>query len=321
MQHKFRWLVGAFVMAMLVGFNANPSPQPQRVSDLVARLDIVEKENRAQQKTLDALSERVEALEALGADSEDLIFYDDVMIPNDWEQDDSSDGVVRYWHDPTWELSNDEPGTMDLWLDDDTAIFFTWDWASDLLTILHNDEDYFRVFEKDLVRSDDSIQMDLNASGPVAFMQEDAHYWDISVSSVDGYRSRMLSIFYPCSDRTSCNILFVRFNANLENDKMIAAFGREDWSFVHTFAKGVEFLTIGKATVAANANVHACPAITCEIVDRLVRGEIVDVVAVSENGAWYQLESSKWISAARVLGAPLGLPVVSDNEVLDQEEI
>jgi hypothetical protein len=131
----------------------------------------------------------------------------------------------------------------------------------------------------------------------------------------------MLSIFYPCSDRTSCNILFVRIDANLENDKMIAAFSREDWSFVHTFAKGVEFLTIGKATVAANANVRACPAITCEIVDRLVRGEIVDVVAVSENGAWYQLESSKWISAARVLGAPLGLPVVSDNEVLDQEEI
>jgi hypothetical protein len=221
---------------------------------------------------------------------------------------------VRYWNDPLWELASDEPGTIDLWLDEETAIFFTWDWAYDLLVELHDDEDFFRVFEEDLVRSDDTLQMAVEQSGPVEFMGKDAHYWEISVQSADGYSSRMLSIFYPCSDRTSCNVTFVRLDPDAEDALPVKEFDGEDWSFVHTFANGVEFLTEDKATVTANANLRQCPAIDCEIVGRLVRGEIVDVVAVSEDGAWLQLESGEWVSSALVFDAPLDLPIISEGE-------
>ena len=314
MQHKFRWLVGAFVVAMLVGFSANPSPQPQRVADLVARLEALEEENLAQQDVLDALSARVDALEALGGETSGILLDDDVTIPDDWEEDDSSDGVVRYLYDPSWELANDEPGTMDLWMDEDTAIFFSWDWSFDLLDNLHDDEDFFRVFEGDLVWSDETIKMDVENSGPVEFMGEEAHFWEIRVESIDGYASRMLSIFYPCSDRTSCNITFVRFDPDPEDKERVAAFNTADWAFVHTFANGVEFLSDGKASVTANANLRACAAIDCEIVGRLVRGEIVELVAVSEDGAWFQLKSGEWISSALVFGAPVDLPVINGNE-------
>lgn len=313
MQHKFRWLVGALVVAMLVGFRANPASQPQRVADLVARLEAVEEENLAQQDALDALSARVDALEALGNEAGGMVFNDEVAIPDNWELDETSDGVVSYAYDPNWELANDEPGTMDLWMDEDTAIFFSWDWAFDLVEDLHDDEDFFGVFEEDMVRSDETIHMEVENSGPVEFMGEEAHYWEISVASIDGYASRMLSIFYPCSDRTSCNITFVRFDPNPEDKKRVEEFSPQDWEFVYTFASGVEFLSDGKASVTANANLRACPAIDCEIVGRLVRGEIVELVAVSEDGAWYQLESGEWVSSALVFGAPDDLPVITDS--------
>jgi hypothetical protein len=44
-----------------------------------------------------------------------------------------------------------------------------------------------------------------------------------------------------------------------------------------------------------------------------VRGEIVELVAVSEDGAWYQLESGAWVSSALVFDAPVDLPIVTDS--------
>lgn len=318
MQNKWFWLVAALVMtilaAMLVGFDADPSPQPQRVSDLVARIETLEEENSDQQQMLEELSGRLDALEEMGVEGSAFIFAEDVTTPEEWVERESSDGILRYWHDESWELTSDEPGAIDLWLDEDTAIFFSWDWASDLLDDLHDDEDFFRFFEEDLVWSDDTLQMDTVESGEVEFVGEEAHYWDISVESVDGYSSRMLTIFYPCNDRSSCNVIFVRFDPDPADDEGVGEFGREDWEFVHIFANGIEFLTEGEATVTANVNMRECPATSCEIVGRLVRGEIVDVVAISEDGLWYQLESGEWIAAGLVDGAPEDLPTIRGNE-------
>lgn len=319
MQHKAYLLVASFVAtmvvsALLVGFAANPAPKPQRVTDLAARLEALEEGSIAQQEMLDDLLERVETLEAMGGGSRAITFDKDVIIPDDWERAFSSDGILRYWHDPRWELSRDEPGTVDLWLDEDTAIFFTWDWSRNLLPDLHDDEEFLRFFEKDLVWSDGSVQMTKENSGPLEFMGEDAHYWEISIENTEGYSSRMLSIFYPCSARSTCNMIFIRYDPDSEDDESLAAFDRKDWNFANTFANGVEFLTEGKATVTGNANLRACPEINCEIVGRLVRGEIVDVVAISEDGAWYRLESGEWVSSALVVDAPSNLPVVDEGE-------
>jgi hypothetical protein len=317
-QNKVLLLIAGFVVALLLGFSANPAPQPQRVSDLVARIENLEEENGTQQELLEALSARVDALEASGGGATSVpTLAEDVEIPEAWVDADSSDGIIRYWHDPQWELASDEPGTMDLWLDEDTAIFFTWDWAYDLVDDLHNDEDFLRIFEEDLIWSDNTLRMREEDSGSVDFMGEDALYWEISVEALDefGYSSRMLTIFYPCSELTSCAVSFVRFDPDPDDDdELVDEFSSRDWEFVNTFANGVEFLTEGEATVTANANLRECPAIRCEIVGWLVRGVIVKVVAVTEDGRWFQLESGEWIASSLVNNAPSDLPVVSNNE-------
>lgn len=308
-------LLAAMLLVVLsVGFNVNPMRQPQRVSDLVARIEALELENAHQQKTLDAIDMRVDALENLGNRTSPILLDEDVIIPRGWQQGDSSDGVLRYWHDPHWELASDEPGAIDLWLDEDTAIFLTWDWSADLLNDLHNDKEFLRFFEQDLLRSDAEIQMDVAKSDALTFMGEDAHYWEVRVASADGYASRMLTVFYPCSDRTSCNIVFVRFDPDPKDTEPVAAFNLENWNFIHTFAHGIKFLTVGKATVRANANLRACPAVDCEITGRLVRGEIIELTAISADGLWYQLESGDWIASGLIFGAPTDLPVVGDRE-------
>lgn len=317
--HRSVWLIVGLLAALLlvvlsVGFNANPAPQPQRVSDLVARIEALEDDNADQDARLEALSARIDVLEELGGGARALVLNNDVIIPREWVQDDSSDGVLRYWHDPSWELTNDEPGTMDLWLDEDTAIFFTWDWSFDLLADLHNDEEFLRFFEKDLLRSDETIQMNLVESDELTLMGEDAHYWEIRVNSTEGYSSRMLTVFYPCSDRASCNIIFVRFDPAQRSGEPAPAFDQEEWDFINTFAHGINFLTDGKTTVRANANLRVCPAIDCEITRRLVRGEIVELVAISADGLWYQLESGEWIASNLIFGAPADLPVLGGDE-------
>src|SRR5215213_4320515 len=104
--------------------------------------------------------------------------------------------------------------------------------------------------------------MQKEASGALEFMGEEAHYWEISVEDLEGYSSRLLSIFYPCSDRTTCNMIYIRFDPDSEDDELVGEFDGDDWDFPNTFAHGVEFLTDGKATVTANANLRDCPAIS-----------------------------------------------------------
>ena len=311
-----KWLFAVLVVTcmglLLVGFNANPSPKPQRVSDLVARIEALEEENGAQQEALDALAARVETIEQQSGTST-LILDEDVIFPRGWVQDDTSDGIVRYRHDPDWELARDEPGTMDLWLDEDTAIFFAWDWAYDLVSDLYDDEEFLRIFEGDMFGSDETIRMDMVESGEVRFMGKSAYFWELHVENVDGYSSRMLTIFYPCSDLTSCSLTYVRFDPDPEDDAEVDEFDQDDWRFLNTFAHGVEFPTEGKPTVTANANLRACPSTSCEVVGHLLRGAVVEVVAISEDGQWYQLESGEWVYASLVFGAPLDLPTVRDD--------
>jgi hypothetical protein len=205
---------------------------------------------------------------------------------------------------------------MDLWMDENTAIFFSWDWAYDLLDELHNDDEFLHFFEQDLLGSDETVHMDVIDSDALRFMGEDAHYWEVKVESFDGFASRMLTIFYPCTDRASCNVIFVRFDPDTRDDEDVPAFSNEDWDFINTFAHGIDFLIAGKATVTVNANVRACPATDCEVTGRLVRGAIVEVVAISEDGLWYQLASGEWIAADLVYGAPEDLPVLNpDDEI------
>ena len=314
------WIVaGLFailLMALSVGFNVNPAPQPQRVSDLVARLDALETENDAQQDMLDKINVRLDVLEGLSDRVGKISLDTDIIIPKGWVQDDSSDGVLRYSHDPSWELTSDEPSALDLWLDENTAIFFTWDWSHNLLSDLHSDKEFLHFFEKDLLSADNTIQMSVAQSDALEFMGEDAHYWEVRVQSSEGYDSRMLTIFYPCSDRVSCNIIFVRLDPTPQDDMPAAAFDQTDWDFVNTFAHGIKFLTEGKATVWQNANLRACPAIDCELTGRLVRGEIVELAAISADGLWYQLESGEWIASGLIYGAPLDLPIFGgDDEI------
>jgi len=319
MQKKPFWFVVALILCSLVvtplaGFNANPSPQPQRLTDLIARLESVEEQTAAQQATLDELMARVDALETTAGGASGIVLSDDVTIPRAWESVPASDGVVSYSFDPRWELSGDEPGTLDFWIDDESSLFFAWDWAFDLLIDLHGDEDFFRIFEEDLIWSDENFRMSVVEEGALEFLGEEAHYWDVRAESTDGFASRMLIIFYPCSVRSSCNVSLVRYGEVDDDEGALRDFSSEDWEFLHTFAHGVEFLTEGEVTVAANANLRACPATNCEVVGRLVRGEIIDVVAISEDGYWLQLESGEWIAANMVLDAPLDLPIVQEGE-------
>ncbi len=312
------WIGGALALFatlfLLVGFRANPAPQPQRLSDLLARIEALEAAQATQQAQLDDLAARLEALEATAGTAEAIVFDPDVTIPRGWQENTSSDGMLRYWFDPRWERTAEEPGAVDLWLDDNTALFFTWDWSADLVKDLHGDEEALRFFEKDMFSSDEEILSEIVAAGALRFMGDDAHYWDIRSASVDGFTSRMLTIFYPCSDRVSCNITLLRYDPNQEDETPVADFAQEDWDLLNTFAHGVTFLTDGKTTVTGNANLRACPAVECEIVGRVMRGDIIELVAVSEDGYWYQLDSGAWIAAHMIFDAPDDLPVISARE-------
>jgi hypothetical protein len=124
----------------------------------------------------------------------------------------------------------------------------------------------------------------------------------------------MLIIFYPCSELASCNVTLMAFSEDPQAQAIAEGFSQAQWDFLNTFANGVEFLNEGKASMNANANLRSCPSTECEVVGRLVRGEIVEVVAVSEDGEWMQLESGEWVAAGSVTGAPRDLPVVSDTD-------
>lgn len=316
MQHKAFWLISGFVVALLLGFNANPAPQPQRVSDLVARLDALEEENRTQQEALDALDERMAVLEeAAQIEDSPAALAEEPTLPEDWDEDVTTDGILRYHFDPSWELTSAEPGTMDLWLDENTAIFFTWDWSSSLVDDLRDDEKFYELFEEDLFSSDETVTRGLVDSGTIDFLGDEAFYWDINSVSADGFASRTLSIFYACGERESCSVAFVRFDPDPTADGDFGEeFSERDWDFIQTFAYGVEFLTTGKAIVVANVNLRSCPSTECEILGRLVRGEIVNVVAQSEDGLWFQLESGEWLNSGLVDGAPFDLPVIRNEE-------
>lgn len=304
------------IAAMLLGFDANPSPRPQRVSDLVARLDALEEANAAQQEELDALDERVAALEAGGSGGVSMAYDEALPIPEAWVEADSSDGIVRYFRDSNWQLMIDEPGNLEMWVDDDNVLVFSWDWPYDLINDVRNDKEYLRIFENDMIWSDAFLRMNLERSGPIKFSGEDAYFWEISVESADGYTARMLNIFYECSELTTCNVSRTRYNYSTRNNTGVGEFSSDDWALSNLFARNVEFLSVDKAIVTANANLRECPAIDCEIVGRLVRGEIVEPVAVTDDGLWLQLRSGDWVSSRLVLGAPPNLPVIQSRDAM-----
>ncbi len=230
-------------------------------------------------------------------------------LPEGWRTRQSSDGILAYAHDPAWEITGDEPGSLDFRIDDDTGLFFSWNWPDDLLGDLRDDEEFLRFFEEDLLEGDGDSQFSLQATDEIDFMGESARYWRLRMASEDGYVAELLTVFYPCSAREICNLMLVRLASDQDRDA-------RDWSFLRTFAAQVDFLTTDKATVNANANLRSCPSTECEIVGRVLRGEIVEAVGISPDGDWYRLRSGAWISASLVDDAPPRLPVVDgDDEI------
>lgn len=81
---------------------------------------------------------------------------------------------------------------------------------------------------------------------------------------------------------------------------------------VHTLMSTLEIIT-GPATVTRNANLRACPGLSCDVIGRAIRGQAIEIIGQSEDGDWYQIASGEWISASLVDGAPEDIPVISDS--------
>ncbi len=297
------WLAATIVaIGLLLGFAANPSPHPQRVSDMAARLNTLEETVAAQADAIAALEDRVAALEG-NAPAGSVPPPADIAIPAAWEQFVSSDGLVAYWADPAWELTQDEPGILDFWADDELAgLTFAFDFPSDMMDDLLNDERFLEFFEEDLLGSDD-YQTAVEASGTRTFMGGDALFWEVTVEDLEGLTGRFVFLFYACSEKASCGLTHYRFDNARRAPRSV-------WTLLETFAMGVDFQSAGKVTVRGNANLRDCPSITCNVVGRALSGEIIEVIGQSPDGGWIKLRTGEWISASLVDDAPTDLPVL-----------
>jgi hypothetical protein len=289
---------------LLAGFAANPSPQPQRASDIAARLTALEETVAAQADTIAGLEARVAVLEGSAPPAtDDAPPAVEITIPAAWEQYVSSDGLVAYWADPEWELTQDEPGYLDFWAEVELAgLNFAYDFPPDMLDDLLNDDRFLEFFQDNLL-GDEEFVTTLEDSGTRTFLGEDAYYWEVTVDDVEGLTGRFVYIFYACSEKSACGISHYRF-ASLRRTS------DDVWTLMESFATGVDFLSVGQVTVSSNANLRACPSIDCEVVGRAISGEIIEVIGQSPDGAWIKLRSGEWISASLVDGAPADLPVL-----------
>lgn len=65
--------------------------------------------------------------------------------------------------------------------------------------------------------------------------------------------------------------------------------------------------------VLEEANLRAGPGTAYERLGSVAPGEMLELIARTPAGDWYQLASGAWIAAFLVEGAPAGLPVVEDS--------
>jgi hypothetical protein len=297
------------VLAAGLGFAANPAPVPQRVSDLVARLEALETTTNRQAQEISDLQSRVAALE--DARAADLPIQPETAYarPDGWRMRQSSDGIVAYAYDPAWEISGDEPGELNFYIDDEVGLFLSWNWQDDLLDDLREDAEFLRIFEEDLLRGEGDTRFTLQATDEIDFLGKPARYWRLHTVGQAEYVAELLTVLYSCSTREVCSVMLIRLAGDAQS-------ADADWEFLQTFAAQVEFLTTDKPTVNANANLRRCPSVECEIVGRMVLGEIVEVVGISQDGDWYRLRSGEWIAASLVEDAPSDLPVIdADAEI------
>jgi len=300
----WRWIAAATVaMGLLIGSAANPSSQPQRVSDIVARLTTLEETVSAQADTIAALEARVTALEG-GPSAPPVNAAPELTIPAAWDRYFSSDGLISYWADPAWDLTKDEPGILDFWVDDDLAgITFAFDFPPDMMDELLSDARLLEFFEEELLGNSDDVQAEIEDSGRRPFLDGEAFYWDVTLDDGAGLAGRFIFVFYACSEKASCGLTHYRLVDTRRADDAV-------WALMETFATGVDFLSAGKITVHANANLRACPSITCDIVGRVLSGEIIEVIGQSPDGQWIKLRSGEWIAASLVDDAPADLPIL-----------
>lgn len=317
---RWGWALAGFalalVVAMMVGFGADPVPQPQRVSDLVARLDALEATNAQQAAAIESLTTRVARLEQTAGITESLVSPAEppppaetipLTVPTNWRQGVASDGILVYHYAPDWEVTLDEPGNLNFWVDAEYGLFFSWDWPVNLLDTLQ-DEAFMELFEGELF-GDESTDVKVLESGATTLAGFDGYFWEMAIEFEDGLDTQMRTVIYACNERTSCSATLVRLGRT-------PGFDAEEQALLEVFATGVEFLNVGKATVTANANLRACPSVTCEIIGRAIEGEIIEIVGQSSDGGWYRLRSGAWIAASLVEGAPSSLPILDGGSEL-----
>ncbi len=75
-------------------------------------------------------------------------------------------------------------------------------------------------------------------------------------------------------------------------------------------------LPIITSTATTTANLRSGPATTFDRVGEVGPGQVVNLVATSEDGGWYLLDSGAWLANFLVDPAPTALPVAT-QEIID----
>ena len=301
--------LGALVLIVAAGFTASPVAQPQQVSDLVDRVTALETAVAQQQDLNDNLVKRVEVLEAkVGITPTVAAPEPPITIPNDWQPHISSDGVISYMFSPQWTLQSDEPGNIGFEIDETAQwLYFGWNYRADLLDKLRTDKAFFKTFEQGLLSGteENSAKSKLVSSGEKTINKIPALYWEVTITDSNGFGIRELLVYYSCSPNASCGLALAQMGKN-------RTFTDADWALLSAFARPIKFLGVGKSTVNANANLRSCASIHCKIVGNALQGQIIELVAQSADGNWYQLKTGEWIAASLVDNAPKNLPVIKE---------
>ena len=336
---RFALLPVLAALLLAVGFVGNQVEQPQRTSDLVDRIDQLETAVAELQADNGALAARVKALEDAAAGE-----IDDpasvpasgasesasasgaptpgaptppappVTIPSDWEQALSADNTVSYRYSPDWDLVADEPSNIVYYIGGYyTGRIFSFFWDIDQVMVTS-------LPEADVSIAEWETFLDKNGFGEGL---EGFTVRGVEGRTVGGYDGVMLDVtledagdsgramysFFKCGPERqySCGIWLMRFNDVDFNDR--------DWETLDAFAASIEFPNVGKAIANANTYLRSCPDVECEVVGRVLRGEVVDLIGQSADGGWYKLLTGEWIAAPQVDDAPAQLPVMEPDQL------
>lgn len=309
MKLRIRILLAVVALALLLtpGVSASPALQTQTETELEARLDRLEALVAQQNEQIESLMTRVAELEC-ALDSAMCETSDDT-IPDEWIEGISTDNSLRYYYHPSWQITDDEPGAISLQLRSTAQILSVfWDsWPGDLGGSLADEElqQYIEELMLESLAGDSNAELLSFYEMQIAGRQ--AAVWEVSFSEGEDveYGLRGLAMFYACSESHLCGIIL--FQPGIERP-----FLSQDWQVLRTLAASLEFVT-EEAIVNRPANLRACPGVSCDIVGRATRGQVVEIMGQSADGDWYLLSTGEWIAEWLVDGAPEELPVMDGS--------